>query len=156
MGKKEFRKIIDFFKEKNAKFKLIEHEPVFTSKQAASVRGADLSEGVKALVLKSNDSKFILACLPGDKKIDFKKLADLIGVKKLSLAPPSEVLNKTGCEVGSVSPIGVIYPLETFFDKNILEKDSVEFNVGMHTRSVRMNPKDLVEILNPRIEDFSI
>ena len=156
MGALEFEKIVSFLKEKNAKFELIEHEPVFTSEQAAKIRGASLSQGVKAIVLKSGSAKFVLACVPGGKKIDFKKLARICGEKKFALASPNEVLEKTGCEIGSVSPLGVVYPLETFFDKKILENEIVEFNAGLHTRSVRMNPKELVEALQPKIADFVV
>ena len=156
MGALEFEKIISFLKSKNAKFELIEHEPVFTSEQAAKVRGARLCEGVKAIVLKSSSAKFVLACVPGDKKIDFKKLAQICGEKKFSLASPNEVLEQTGCEIGSVSPLGMIYPLETFFDKRIIENEIVEFNVGLHTRSVRMSPKELVKALEPNIADFAV
>lgn len=156
MSQKEFEKIIAFFKKNNVVFELIEHAPVFTSEQAAKERGAKLSEGVKALVLKSGSGGFILACVPADMKADLKKLAVLCNEKKFSLASPKEVLEKTGCEIGSVSPVGVVYPLETFFDKKILEKSSVEFNAGLHTRSIRMNPKELVGVLKPRIEDFAV
>ncbi len=156
MGAREFEKIVSFLKERNAKFDLIEHEPVFTSDQAAKVRGCLPKQGVKAIVVKSGSAKFVLACVSGDKKIDLKRLAQICGEKKFSLASPQEVLEKTGCEIGSVSPIGAVYPLETFFDKKILENEFVEFNVGLHTKSVRMHPKALVEVLKPRLEDISV
>lgn len=156
MGTLEFEKIVEFLKAKKAKFELIEHEPVFTSEQAAKIRGAGLSQGVKAIVLKSGSAKFVLACVPGDKKIDFKKLAQICGEKKFALASPHEVLEQTGCEIGSVSPLGAVYPLETFFDKRILENETVEFNAGLHTRSVRMSSKELVKALAPKIGNFAV
>ncbi|MBI2598537.1 MAG: hypothetical protein HYW50_05070 [Candidatus Diapherotrites archaeon] len=156
MGQKEFEKIIGFLKENNLKFELLEHEPVFTSEQAAKVRKAQLSQGVKAIVLKSSSTQFVLACVSGDKKIDLKKLAVLCGEKKFSLASAQEVLQQTGCEIGSVSPIGVVYPLPTYFDKKIFENEIVEFNVGLHTKSVRMDPKELAKALKPRVAEFSV
>lgn len=156
MAQKEFEKIVSFLEEKKAKFELLEHEPVFTSEQAAKIRGCLPSQGIKAIVLKSNSAKFVLACVSGDKKIDLKKLAQIAGEKKFSLASPQEVLEKTGCEIGSVSPIGAVYLLQTFFDKKILEQEFVEFNVGLHTRSVRMDPNELVRVLAPQIEDIAV
>ena len=82
-------------------------------------------------------------------KVDLKKLADLAGEKKLFLASSQEVLSKTGCEIGSVSPVGAVYPLETFFGEKILQNDFAEFNVELHTKSVRMGPKAFAGALKP-------
>jgi prolyl-tRNA editing enzyme YbaK/EbsC (Cys-tRNA(Pro) deacylase) len=40
-------------------------------------------------------------------------------------------------------------------DKSVLENDTVEFNIGLHTHSIRMKTEDLVGLLNPIIGDFS-
>src|SRR4051794_35145758 len=53
-------------------FTVLRHEPVYTSEQAATVRGSPLSSGAKALVLKAGDA-FILAVLPADRKLDSRK-----------------------------------------------------------------------------------
>ncbi len=156
MGQKEFEQMVSFLKEKNVVFEVLEHEPVFTSEQAAKVRGADLSCGVKALLFKSDSGKFVLVCLPGNKKVDAKKLAFSLNEKKFSLASPQEVLEKTGCEIGSVSPLCAIFGVICFFDKLVFDFPVVEFNVGLHTHSVRLSSSELKRVLNPSILGFSI
>jgi len=156
MSQKEFEKIVSFLESKNAVFEVLEHAPVFTSKDAAAVRGMHPSAGVKAILLKSDSAKFVLACLPGDKKIDTKKLAAAIGADRLFLASSSEVLTVTGCEIGSVSPFGQIFGINAFFDKQVFENEVVEFNVGLHTKSVRMASKELLRVLSPKTLDFAI
>ena len=46
--------------ENKIEYKKSEHEPVKTSEEAAKVRGVDLRTGVKALLLKTAEKKFIM------------------------------------------------------------------------------------------------
>lgn len=120
------------------------------------VRGVDAKSGVKALILKVQSDVFITALVPGDKRVDMKKLARILGAKRLSLAEPNEVLKITGCEIGSVHPFGNIAGLQTYMDREILNNDRVEFSAGLHTASISISTQDLVNVIEPHIEDFSL
>lgn len=148
--------MVSFLREKNARFELLEHEPVFTSADAARVRGVHASMGVKAIVLKTASGGFVLACVPGDKKVDTKKLSDILGEKRVFLASPPEVLELTGCEIGSVSPLCAIFGIRVLFDKTVFDNELVEFNVGLHTHSVRMPSAELKRVLAPQVNDFAL
>ena len=155
MGVHEFYKLKNFLEEHKIEYKVYEHEPVYTSEQAARVRGVELKTGVKAMVLKTNEGKFLLGLVAADKKIDLDKLAKFVGVRKLKLASPSEVLEVTGCETGSVHPFGNLYNLPTYLDRSVLENLWVNFNAGLHTVSISMKSEDLARLIKPIICDFS-
>lgn len=152
MSQKEFERIVSLLNKRKVNYELIKHPPVYTSEQAAKARNAKLSEGVKAMVLKTKGNFFILALLSADKKIDLKKISGFIGKGKLTFASPQEVVDKVDCEIGSVSPLA---QLPRFMDRSVLKQESVEFNIGLHTRSVRMKAKDLIKIIKPELCDFS-
>lgn len=155
MSELEVKKIKELLDSKNISYKISEHEPVFTSEQAAKVRNVDLKTGVKALVMKTKEGKLIMGLIAADRKIDLKKLANIVKTKSLKLANPEEVLKKTGCKIGSVHPFGIIHNLSTYLDLSVLESEYVNFNIGMHTKSIQMKSKDLVEVINPYKEEFS-
>ena len=150
----QFEEIKDFLDKHKIKYQVSEHEPVFTSEDAARVRGEDLKTGAKALVLKA-DKKFILVVVRGDKKIDMKKLKGILHVKNLALAKPEDVFSVTNCEIGSVHPFGNLARLEIYFDRSLLENKIINFNAGLHTMSIKMSCEDFVRITKPRIEEFS-
>lgn len=141
-------KVKRILEDNNINYDLSEHEPVYTSEQAAQARGVDTSTGVKALVLKTHEDDFILVLVRADKRADLKKIAKLEKTKSLRLAPPEEVLKVTGCEIGGVPPFGHANNLKTYFDREILENEYVNFNAGLHTVSVRMKPEDLANIID--------
>lgn len=155
MGALQLKLIKELLDRNGICYKVSEHEPVYTSEQAAKVRGVELKTGVKALVLKSVEGSFVVGLVAADRKIDLKKLAKIVKTKKLRLASPREVLKITGCEVGSVHPFGNLHSLSTYLDRSILENDMVNFNAGLHTVSIEMKARDLVKAIRPIIEIFS-
>jgi Ala-tRNA(Pro) deacylase len=155
VGKEETDAIRKMLDESGVEYKMFEHEPVYTSEQASKVRGVDLKSGVKALVFKTNDGKFVLGLIAAHKKISERKLAEAVGAEALRLAKPNEVLEMTGCEIGSVHPFGNLHNLPTYMDKSVMESDSVNFNVGQHTVSVQMSSEDLAKVVGPQICDIS-
>jgi prolyl-tRNA editing enzyme YbaK/EbsC (Cys-tRNA(Pro) deacylase) len=61
-------------------YQYLVHQPVFTSLEAASVRGIKLAQGAKALVLDA-DKQYILLVLPGDQQANLVKLQQVLKVK---------------------------------------------------------------------------
>ncbi|HLD39103.1 MAG TPA: YbaK/EbsC family protein [archaeon] len=136
----------------DTKYKILTHERVYTSEQAAKIRGVPLSSGVKAMVVKS-EKGFFLVLVPGNKKIDFNKLMPKIG--KAKLASAEDVFRLTGCEVGSVHPFGNLFGLQVFMDRHILDNSTVNFNAGLHEISINMRSRDMAETIKPEIGEFS-
>jgi Ala-tRNA(Pro) deacylase len=140
--KENLERIKSLLKDKGIPFEVSEHEAVYTSEEAASVRGVALRSGVKALVCKSGKG-FIMVLVRADKRANLNKIASLEGVRKIYLASPEEVKEATGCEIGSVPPFGFDKPLKTYIDRDILNEERVNFNAGLHKVSVSMKGKDL-------------
>jgi len=155
LGSLQLKLIKELLDSNGITYEVSEHEPVYTSEQAAKVRKVELKTGVKALVLKTEEGSFVMGLIAANNRIDLKKLAKIARTRKLRLASPQEVLKTTGCEVGSVHPFGNLHRLPTYLDSSILENNMVNFNAGLHTVSIEMKAKDLVKAIKPVIETFS-
>jgi len=150
-----YEEIINLLKVSNISYKETKHKPVYTSEQAAKVRGISESGGAKSLLLKSEDN-FILVVLPGDRKLDSQKLKNQLKIKKLRFATPQEVKDKMGCEIGACYPLGNFIGLPTYVDNSLSKNDVVVFNPGLHTRSIEIKWQDFYAIVKPRMVDISI
>jgi len=139
--------IIALLQSKHIPFTDFTHEPVFTSEQASRIRGVELRSGVKALCLKNSRGEFLMALVRADKKADLNKISEL-EQSPVKLAAPADVLEQTGCEIGSVPPFGFARQLKTYLDRDILNEGDVNFNIGLHTRSLRMAAKDLLKVID--------
>ena len=128
-----------------------------TSEEASRVRGVELKTGVKAMLVREKESgKFLLADVAADRKLDFRKLEEHASAKHIRFATKRKYSAETGCEPGSVHPIGHLFGIETYLDNSVMENEFVNFNIGMLTRSVKIRSRDLFKVLLPDvIADFS-
>src|SRR4030067_3753685 len=120
MGIQQLELLKELLDKHGISYQISQHEPVYTSEQAAKVRGAELRTGVKALVLRKKEGDLILGLVAADRRIDLRKLAKITGTRSLAFANKEEVLTKTGGEVGSVLPFGNLYALPTYADESVL------------------------------------
>jgi len=145
-------KLLDWFRTNNVQYNIYEHGAVYTSEEASHVRGVELKTGVKAMLLREKDGgKFLLADVAADRKLDFRKLEEIAKARHIRFATRDEVISATGCEPGSVHPIGHLFGIETFLDNSVLDNEFVNFNIGMLTRSVKINSRDLLKVLRPEV-----
>ena len=73
-----FERLHQRLKDRGVPFSVMRHEPVYTSEQAAAVRGTPLASGAKALVVKA-DEDFRMLILPADRKLDSRKARAALG-----------------------------------------------------------------------------
>ena len=149
-----YEKIVGLLKKNSVEFQTIEHEPVFTSKQAAAVRGLRLEQGAKSLLFKA-DKDFVLVVVPGHKKVDWKKLKQTLGVKSIRLANAEEVLRQMGVEIGACYPFGNVANLRTLVDKTLAEQAIISCNPGRHDISIKFKFADYQNIVKPEIVDVT-
>jgi Ala-tRNA(Pro) deacylase len=156
MGEEETKRLLELFQDEHVEYRIFEHAPVYTSEQASKVRGVDLKSGVKAMLLRAHEGKFVLADIAADRRIDFAKLERMLVSKHVRFATKEEVLSVTRCEPGSVHPIGRLFGIETYLDNSVLQNEHVNFNIGMLTKSVQITSQDLLRVMIPTATaDFS-
>jgi len=149
-----FDRISTWLQQQGVPFTVLRHEPVYTSEQAAAVRGTPLSSGAKALVVKAGE-RFILLVLPADRKLDSRKARDGLGVKALRFASREEVEQLTGLQPGSIPPFGSLFSLPTYCDPALADNPSINFNAGDHAISVQMTYEDFARAERPALTSLT-
>ncbi len=126
------------------------HKDVFTSEEAAAVRGdVSLHMGAKALILNA-DGKHLLLVVPGDQKADLAKLKTHLNAKKIEFAKKEWVEQHIGLPFGSIPPFGSMMDLSTYVDPS-LEQEEIVFNAGRLDRSIKMAYTKYVEVEQPTL-----
>src|SRR6516164_6065959 len=145
MSASVFERLQERLQQQGVPFTVLRHEPVYTSEQAAAVRGTPLSSGAKALVVKAGE-RFVLLVLPADRKLDSRRARDGLGAKALRFASREEVEKLTGLQPGSIPPFGSLFGLPTYCDPALGDNPSINFNAGDHAISVQMTYADYVAV----------
>ena len=143
-----------WLRERGASFRLLEHAPVFTSEEAARVRGTPREAGAKALVLLAQDRP-VHVVLPGHRRVDNAQLRAILGTRTLRFATPEELLSLTGCIPGAVPPFGNLFGLPVFVDEELAQRDEIAFNAGSNSVSIVMRCADFLRLSEARIHRLS-
>jgi Ala-tRNA(Pro) deacylase len=150
MSASVFERLQEKLRQAGVAFTVTRHQPVFTSEEAAAVRGAPLASGAKALVVKAGDA-FALLVVPADRKLDSKKARTHLGAKGIRFATREEVEHITGLQPGSIPPFGSFFGLPTWCDPDLGANASINFNAGDHAISVQMTYADYVAVEKPNL-----
>jgi prolyl-tRNA editing enzyme YbaK/EbsC (Cys-tRNA(Pro) deacylase) len=135
-------------------FDLLRHAPVFTSEEAAQVRGTPLASGAKALICKA-DERFVMIVLPANRKLDSKLVRKSNAIKSLRFASREEVEQLTGLTPGSIPPFGSLFTLETWCDERLREHERINFNAGDHAISISLRYADFLAAEQPKLGIFA-
>ena len=145
----------NFLRRQGVEFQVLRHAPVFTSEQAAAVRGVPLASGAKALVCKMED-RFALFVIPADRKLDGKRVRQTLGSRSLRFATVEELSQLTGLAPGAVPPFGHLFGLATYCDSRMAGGEKINFNAGDHSISVSMRWVEYLRVENPTLGSFTI
>lgn len=137
-----------------AKFRIVNHLNAGKSEEVARIRGTENKQGAKAMVcavkMADGSSSFVLAILPGDKRLDFSLLATAVGAKKATIADRDVAMTMTGCEIGAIPPFSFNPELRLVVDPRLLsENEEIAFNAGRLDQSVILSAADYQRIAMP-------
>jgi len=154
MAESVFDRVCQLLKSKGIEFDVLRHAPVFTSEEAAAVRGTPLASGAKALICKA-DERFVMIVLPADRKLASKAVRKNQNVKSLRFASREEVEPLTGLAPGSIPHFGSLFGLPTWCDQRLGEHERINFNAGDHSISLSMTHADYLAAEQPLLGLFA-
>jgi Ala-tRNA(Pro) deacylase len=150
-----FDRLVALFRAGEARFRVIEHAPEGRSDAVAAIRGTRAAQGAKAIVCAipvDGDTRFVLAVVPGDRRVDIRAVARLVGGRKGSFAQASVAEALTHCPIGAIPPVSFDPALTLVVDGEFLERESeIAFNAGRLDRSIVIASTDYRRVVNPLI-----
>lgn len=138
----------------NAKFRVITHPAAGKSAEVAQLRGTLPGQGAKAMLCKSReaDGGYVLAILSGDRRLDFRKVAQAAGFRRATLASPEEAMQTTGCEIGAIPPFSFSPRIPLIADPELVSAyPEIAFNAGCLDHSIVLDTADYLRIAQPRL-----
>ncbi len=143
--------------EKGIPYRLLTHAHKATNvEEAAAERGVPVCQIVKSLLVRRPDKGHVLALVRGDRRLSLRKLARIVGVKALDMAPPADVPRITGYRIGAVAPLGLRREdVPVFVDHHIMEEPRVSISAGRHDVGLELSTEDLVRAVDGQIVDIT-
>lgn len=133
-------------------YEIIQHEkPILSKQDGTKYFGIEVGQTAPSLILKTDKGFFVFIVSGGRSKVNFEKIADILGCSKVKLASPEEVQKVTGFQVGSVRMVGLDLPC--VIDNRLFQYDFIYGGTGQSTFTLKIEPQALNE-LNQVIATF--
>ena len=133
---------------------VVRHGRVRSLEEAAELRGVDPSAVIKTMVVRRADDDYVFVLVPGDRVIDWPKLRDELGERRLSMPEADEAKAVTGYERGTITPFGSERALPVIADER-LGHGAVSIGGGAHGVSITVEGKALLEVLSATRTDVT-
>lgn len=132
-------------------------EPINLPSDFAGSLGVDLERITKTLLLKSKETgQYAVVTCSCIRKIDFNKMKEITGFRKIEMAQLSELEETLGYPLKGVSPIGVPSAIPVYIDSEVLNFDTVFIGAGQSGIDIEIKPQDLVVIAKGQLVGFTV
>ncbi len=150
-----YTRLIDFLNEHEVPYRLIDHAAEGRTELVSPMRGNELSQAAKCIVLivkiGKKTTRYILAVIPGDTMVNFQAVKSLLGSTYVSFASSDIAERLAGSVAGTILPFSFNDELELLVDPSLLENDEIYFNAARLDRSMVLNTRDYVAVAKPRL-----
>lgn len=135
-----------------------EHRETRTVDDAARNLSFPVDRLVKTIAFRTRNGGIVLAALRGTRRVDYPRLAALVGVNRrdLSSLSPGEVRDLIGVEPGSVSPIMPLDGANLFIDEDVLAiSPTLYCGFGRPDLTLEITATDLARLTAGQVASFS-
>jgi Ala-tRNA(Pro) deacylase len=138
-----------------ARYRLLDHEPEGRTELVSALRGNELAQAAKCLVVLvkvgKKQSRYVLAVVPGDARLDLAAVKALHEGTYVGFADTARAEALAGSVSGTVLPVSYHPDLELVVDPSLLAHDEIFFNAARLDRSMALATEDYVRVAKPRV-----
>jgi Ala-tRNA(Pro) deacylase len=139
-----------------ARCREITHAPEGRTELVSELRGHPVAQAAKCIILivklGKKVTRFVLAVVPGDKRVDVNKVMALWRATYVGFAATDVAERLARSVAGTVLPFTFNPELELVADPDLLAHDTIYFNAARLDRSLALTTADYIAIAKPRVE----
>ncbi len=122
---------------------------------AAAALGAPPEQVFKTLAARGDKTGVLMACIPAEAELNFKRLAAVANNKHVELVPLRDVQPLTGYVRGGCSPLCLKKPYPVWIDETALLFDRIYVSAGRRGVQLFIGPEDLARAAEADFADIA-
>lgn len=151
-----YTQLIEFLDGHGVQYRLIDHPPEGRTEVVSPLRGKQLKQAAKGIVLMVKIGKkvtrYVLGIVPGDARVDLNAVKTPLGGTYVSFASPPIAERLAGSVAGTILPFSFNRSWNRSLTPPFLINDELYFNAARLDRSIVLATTDYLALAKPRIE----
>lgn len=137
-------------------YEVLTHAPAYTAQEVAAAQHVAGRELAKVVIARTGGA-FVMAVLPAPRRLDLLKLGAALGGRDARLATEAEFAQLfPQCDAGAMPPFGNLFGLPVFVDTSLAADETIVFQAGTHTDTVRLRYDDFAALVQPQVRDLTL
>jgi Ala-tRNA(Pro) deacylase len=155
-----YERLMSMLDEAGARYRVIEHEPEGRTEVVSGYRGNPVERAAKCLVVMvkigKRTSRYYLAVVPGDAKVDLQALKELAGGTYVAFASADKAEALAGSASGTILPFSFHPDLMPIADPGLFKHPEIYFNAARLDRSLALDTQDYLRLANPELRPIAV
>ena len=151
-----YDRLVALLDAQGAAYRLIDHAPEGQTDKVSALRANPVAAAAKCIILivkiGKKQTRFILAVVPGDARVDTARIRSLFGATYVGFAASEVAERLAGSVAGTVLPFAFHPNLTLIADPGLTGHDELYFNAARLDRSIAIRTGDYLAIAKPRLE----
>jgi len=147
--------ILSFLTSRDAVFKVHEHDPVISFREAKLSLSFDPDAMVKSLAFRLPGDRHAIAAMRAAERADYKKIADALGVRRadLQMATDEELAQFLSMVSGGVAPLP-INNAQVVIDSGVAEMETIYCGTGRNDSTLEIRSTELLRVSRGSLSDI--
>ncbi len=154
-----YQRLIALLDANAAQYRIIDHASEGQTDLVSAMRGHPVAQAAKCIVLivklGKKTTRFVLAVVPGDARVDVNRLRAIYGATYVGFAAADVAERLAGSVAGTVLPFAFHPDLALIVDPSLLAHQEIFFNAARLDRSLALRTSDYVALAKPRLEPIA-
>jgi Ala-tRNA(Pro) deacylase len=150
-----YQRLVSLLDEAGARYRVIDHPPEGRTEAVSAYRGNPVASAAKCIVvmvkLDKRTSKYFLAVVPGDARVDLLALRRLAGGTYAAFASTDKAEALAGSVSGTILPFSFHPDLELVVDPGLVRHSEIFFNAARLDRSLALDTEDYLRLADPKV-----
>ena len=121
----------------------------------AEITGTPVDQSYKTLVMQGKSKKYYVFVIQIANEVDLKAAARAVGEKSVEMIHVKDITAITGYVRGGCSPLGMKKQFPTVIDSSAKQYDEIYISGGRIGTTIKLNPDDLLKVINGQYADIT-
>lgn len=143
-----------YLKRNNVWHKFIRKPETVHTADAARVADIELKKITKNLVCETSEGEHVLLIIPGDRRVNLKRVARVLKVKNIRLVPFDKAKEVSGYPPGGTPSVGHKTKMRVIVDKSVITHKTVYCGGGTREKLLELRTKDVLKLNNAIVDEI--